>query len=121
MKITEAHKQAVLDACIAITKMNKKPSTALVKTKLTENLPFALIIEGVNYFNANKDAIMEKSINKPALSSNERKQATKDSAKSCLESSCEDCNEAIQALSIEIEILKRQVKDLRNLVKAQSE
>lgn len=40
----------VIKACIALTNAGKKPTIALVKTKLTNKYPLALIVKGINQF-----------------------------------------------------------------------
>jgi hypothetical protein len=140
MKITETHKQAVIDACIALVRSNKKPTTALVKIKLGQPLPLALIIEGVNYFKANADELLEKDNVKQqqveqsktspgvitggqspvdAFLSNPQHARDHDvSTDLSNDSCCECCKQTIANLMSQVAELSAQIKEIQSLVKA---
>lgn len=47
----------VIKACEALTNIGKKPTIALVKTRITGKIPLALIVKGIQQFQSNSECV----------------------------------------------------------------
>lgn len=99
--------ETILKICKSIYESGKKPTTALVKAKLKEPLPLAIIMKTVNLFNQNPDIKLTPSeLDKPAPESNST--CCCEAKIFSLEIELKNLKSIIEALQTEVAHLKKQ-------------
>ena len=99
----------VVRACESLAKIGKKPTIALVKTKIAGKIPLALIVKGIQAFQSNSEKL--NLVNKTA-SVEQNVDSTTSKKKQC------NCEDRVRSLENEILEMKACITALQAQVKA---
>jgi len=91
----------IIDICQSLTKEGKKPTTALVKTRLPHPLPLAQVLKGIQMFQANPNVEVSPPVE----------------VKENMNGDCQ-CAPQLHALEQQISELRKQVTTLQVQVQA---
>jgi hypothetical protein len=105
--------QEVIQICSALAKAGKKPTIALVKTKLMNKVSLAAVVKGIQQFNANKElGISEASTLPPKDTKNTAISPANAALQSCT------CEARVEQLENQLNILSEQLIALQTQVQA---
>jgi hypothetical protein len=100
----------VISACESLANLGKKPTIALVKTRLGGQIPLALIIKGIQQFQNNSE--LNQTMANETAPIKQRDDSITTADKQC------KCDDRVKHLEIEMDEMKDYIKALQAQVKA---
>lgn len=104
--------QEVIQVCLALAKAGKKPSIALVKTKLSNKVKLATIVKGIQHFHVNQELGLNQESVEISHANETLAPETQSASTSCA------CEQKIAQLELAIASMSKQLKDLQIQVQA---